>query len=1029
MKKLGLAVAAALASSVSFASDEGTLSRYKYSIAPEDQYSRFPIGDPACGIDHWEPGREDWIKSHTKPGAAFFAPSWTPVVDHIVPIPKNCDKLTRFSRFPTSPVAAFMSSAARSPTGWDANLPTDHKDKDLLIFYIMASVRNYAIIDRELLSIENEDIHQSGTCQDYIDRAAPLSFTYYRDESFDTYYEYLTGPPAKIDSRIRDCTNAHLHRLYDNFDTSSVAQHANSLYSALNSNLSNQANNAKIRKLLLLLLTLRTDVTLELIYNVLTEGSTDSFSPSVYFGGSDPTAPVNQKVVELFNSDGTDSVAVDSEVENLLFVGDSLICIPTAAKARPSLEAQKADLPGEERLFKTVTVVADEVSFSDIWRNTPYVKYFMGHGATSTDQGRRNGTNTVIFANKIIIGPADEPYNLDSLTNLITFPDFYYFAASGKPVFGSTDIDYGSSGNLMLISPDIHLSEPRITELRRIVYRFAPIIAPAGLDKISITADEGKLYTAGMRGNNEFASQIKERSKEQLNLAEFIGLWEKALDWEVRNNGDTVLHRYIYIDGKESYRKQYDVRRHYSWVPRGSTPHGIMVGYTPSTSYVQPNAIGIWLIGLLQTLEARLNEARVKGDHQDLIDIYRRIDSLVGSARFVDSGQRDDVNNRVARLLAKRQQDADLTAVRKLPIAIPGEVAQTILAITQVDSLRTKVFPNIALIEPIKFGKDNFIGVLSLVTRDAVSLLELEVNVQLVDDIRELSFARSQLEEGGDTLDAGPVPIRIKDGDIVVQDTVGAKVRDLGNNKVEVKLVLDPRRASVFLARFFSQSGIPIDLDWTMPGVAGITSNVWGPVSIVLTGSRRVSQDLRVKGSSIENSSSEDQVVQYLLTKAEGFSAAEPQVLVKAGGTRELSASLLLKDGLLPSTAIWFPAPAPSEWLRRFYVTGQGMTQEIRITNSFSDDLNHGGRHRNVELYVNCYLGSGQTSGIEYGPLTLQAGNLTQLNCLKDAEGNWKVRVSGIAFFENGGRERFDSGQLGIPSVFLNSAMFLSKAK
>jgi hypothetical protein len=83
MKKFRLTLLAGLVAVGSFASNAGTLSRYKYD------HSIDPEGDPAYGIDHWEPGYEQLISALRASGAATFIGGWKPVVDHAFPVAKT----------------------------------------------------------------------------------------------------------------------------------------------------------------------------------------------------------------------------------------------------------------------------------------------------------------------------------------------------------------------------------------------------------------------------------------------------------------------------------------------------------------------------------------------------------------------------------------------------------------------------------------------------------------------------------------------------------------------------------------------------------------------------------------------------------------------------------------------------------------------------------------------------------------------------------------------------------------------------
>lgn len=944
----------------------------------------------ACGVDHWD--------KNEKTGEDSTA------------IYKLCKPMFYFLGYPTSPNFFSLKVPDRKDWGWE--LPESPTSQQRLIYYILASFEAYGTLfhdvrqDINIASISYvfgatdhcEDYNRPGLYSSVTNEGDSEAYLLNRDMN-----DYQQAVPVS-----KACNSKFNHNISDGFLNFDSVKKINQIFSLLDRDFSDAIFRRQLLSLVLALESRRSDLTVDEVLALLS----DQEGPKFYqdFWPLPTSFSLNNVQYELLESLVSTSAPLTAATANpnVVVFGNVLKNIPAINRV-PTAE-QLAKIPFAVPGFASQTVIAESIDINS--------QHLTTYGVNDDSIVLRNGGDLVLVANRISIGPENSAPQ-GWLSSLVSFPDLILESAAGRPYLSSKDKTRARSGRLLLVSPHISLRDSRLHQLRNVVSIFTPVLSLDDFGKISLSEKEISIITAHMDVGNPFIVAIRQRSNPGIDVTSFISYWENALTWQMRNDPQTILHRWLYVDPDAVFS---DVRYiPYFFVPRGSRPQEVFASTLFDSRYFPPEALDRWALRWLQLLRAELNRALLAGDHLATLDVFRRIEILTSDALPISAKYADQINDGVAKLIADKSKAQNTVAVEPWSINLPGSPTKTLFVFNVGNTDSPQPAPSSAILEQKVFDGKAVIGTLTLV-KDPVKKITLTFDVDLVTDSLTFDSIRSSLAKQARTLSKLPPSYILSVRPIPMIGVLATRSSFVKADSLHLEIDLDSDSATVFLVALNSAAGVPIVLDWAFPIDDSAKSERYEPISLSLSTRRQTMSPLTISGGNVVNPnpfavdlydavSSVGTIIHFnpAMSIPAAASSAAPRNVI--GDAEKFSP--LMDTAEVPR--------ASGNWLSAFYVTGESIVDTYIVKDQFLGDNKFGGAHLYSDIAVECLSGQTNTQ-LSLVRARLSPGQEQSYSCLRTENNSSALRVSGASFYENGGRQDFS------PHIFQNLGVVLDRS-
>ncbi|NEI66480.1 hypothetical protein [Rhizobium leguminosarum] len=758
----------------------------------------------------------------------------------------------------------------------------------------------------------------------------------------------------------------------------------------LDMDLTSQNATRSLGKILLALETQRTDLTAQDIDRI-EEGGWSGY-PTSRLNGSYSSIVLNDRNYEVLDGfPGYNKYFANEETENAVVIGDDLQTLPVVDKAEPS-RAQQANAEITGRNFASITMIANTMKLSDQW--------IYASGAASPELKRRSGTDIVLVANKIQLG--EDRANSEDPTEESSFPAFAVQNRQGPIVFGSpeegSDGGWARPGSLLLISPEIVLGRREVSRLRRVVNHFANIIAPGGLGSFGISRDEAMLFTRGLSNENPYRQSIL--SGNSIGLDAFISLWEAALEWQMKVDPHSILHRYIYVDGDdviESSSVSTPTR-----LPLGEEPVPIDVERNFASKAIPKGSIERWVAAYVGKLRSDLNLALAQDDIASAQGVFAKLAQLLASKMPGLSSTNGDV----AAMLAIRATLSTRVGVSEVQLAGGGYPSQTnLLTFAETDPLKLRVAPDKALLRVQDIGGGQFAGLIALNTTADGRRLQVIADVDLAVDDYVRSKVDRILSASGRTAVPGFPNWELSARKIAWAGVEASRVTQTSASNLHLELSLNPDQAGPFLAALTNEPGIPIVLDWVIARDPKANSANYGPITVSLSTRYRALSGVSVVSGRVSNETAHVYAIDYVCGAGGDCALLEPTLQIKPKESLELPSSVLalIPNPVIPPAAARIRDP-DTDWLGSFYYSNTSIARSFKISNQMPYLERLGGVNKYVDVIPTCVTTDGKEL-YSFDEITLLPGEVRSVSCVRPEYTDVSLRLKGKAFFENGGME------------------------
>lgn len=921
-----------------------------------------PYADISCGVSGW-----------STDALGFEKPAY-----------KKCHDLLQLITEPAPP-------RYRENGDWE-DWGAEYHSSDLadkLRLYFLAEFQSLATLYRSLRKDVVEHIVYEISLKEQVDcnKYYKSPFERPRLSSIEGNGNYFYLPPGKKYAPYREtelkCHNLINRKLNESFHDLDSVKNTRSLLKLLIEDTQKTESSHAIGVVLLAIQTLRTDFKVDDIVELLNGGTYYPLHQS--FGSQPNLENVDYELLEAFGDNQNRTAKPDTETA--VVIADNLSFLPAITKPTQSNISLQND-NGTARSFSSKVFISNTIKLNG--------QHYRAEGARSNIPSRRNGQNIVVASNQITLGN-EEQSDTSKFESLISYPLYAVLNRRGQTPYSSDDPDSVGSGSFVLVSPQIRLAPAEIARLRRTATHFQSLIAPDGFDKFVLRADERKFLMRGFTEENPYAATI--RSATEMSLQAFLPVWEAALTWQMEND-PINLHRYIYTDGDDVISGD----RNPMLLPLGSGVGEVVVSKTFNSHAIPRYSLDRWKIRYLQELEAELNSARVSDDVPAMIDVFKRLAVVTQSAMTTTTSYADQINKKVAELLAHRQHLKDRVVVSALDIKIEGEPESQILSFADGDTLLTKLAPTKAMFRPQHVDGQRYAGILETINSGEGPRLRITADIDLATDATAQAAASESIRTLGQKISSGFPNWKLTPRPLVWSGILSSSLTQVSPSRIHVEVVMNPSLSGSFFSALASQSGIPLVIDWDIVKDSSANSGVAGPLSLNLSLQNRSSTAIVVEDGSFVNKDSDPYIIDYVCLQPSRCLALNVPMLIPAKGRvpLPLAISALAEIVTVPTTGVRVNISG-GDWFSPFRYTDNAIARSFRLSNLIGSDNKFGGIHKNVQIVASCVRSNGDAINL-LDAIEMQQGEIRLLTCLRPHGDDVRLKIRGSAFFENGGR-------------------------
>lgn len=945
---------------------------------------RQPREHIACGLSTWK--EEDAVKT---------------------PVYKICRDKLQLLNFPTPPYIREDGSL----DGWDADLIAESTIEERLVYLIMAQFQSYGTLHR---AIRNEtrrlkygskkvDGSDCGRYVSYSVDAPDLSMVtktapdYAEPSNFDRDYKRF----AKIRKECQSWANEELANTFSGLQA--VAQ-IRYVLDILDGDFKEPDVAKKIGKIFIALQTQRADLYLERLYNFLL--SADDYWMDPYRGHHyDASSIVNLKdasyeLIDLFN----DQRFVKESTDTAVAIGANLRSLPGIGTALRDGSGEDAS----RRRLKNIIYISDRI----------YLSGFVDISGIQADTvALTSGKNLIVAANEVVVGRDSE---FETMVDLIPLAEFQVNNTRAPLHFPSSDpAELGSAGRFFLISPNVTLTTYELKRLRRAVEFFSNAFAPAGLEKFRLSSRDLELFMLWLGGDKGFVDQNNPitaiiKNKGEMSLAEFIPMWEQALKWQIENDPQPILSRFVMVEDGDvvvAYNKHPNL-------PLGNSTGTVYVARSFSSLAIPVNALDEWKFRYLQYLDEALIKARAKGDRLGILNVFGRLVEFIDLKMPTSGVNSEKINQKIGALLDKKAQFTNVVAIREEPVRIPGEVERTILSFSDTDTLRKKIAPTFILPKPQRIDGKEYVGVLQIASGGTGDKIKLNMEAELHTDERTWRHLTFQKGEPGQVFSRSFPSWELTARPLIWPGLEKIAISQTGVSSLQIGFLFEASQATPFISALSSLGGVPLVFDWLIKRDPAANSDIYGPISLRLSILRTFSPGVLLSDGHLQNKSNNSIVVEYVCPPEQVCQALDEEVKLAPGA----SASTTIIPGTAFDPAGVRISDQEFDWLKHFFIENGQIVRTFSVRNQISAVEEFGGRHRYVDFFWQCVSGGIATRASEQ-PVRLIPGAERSITCLKGSLSDVQLKLSGTAYFENGGAQQIDLPMISSPVVDLDRSI------
>lgn len=878
---------------------------------------------------------------------------------------------------------------------WDEALPADAKLTEKLALFVMAELRANATLHRavrydiSLLTVMNDGLFDSWWyCRLYLS-----TVDYWSEGGQAPGLDLAVDDFDTVRERQRECRTTYRQQLAGEFSGFASVDEVRSIIGAIDNGGLSATNLAMLAKIMVAIIVLGPDATTKQL-TALVRNDPDywHYFPDHFQPSSAPTSsPKDVSWLDLFSAEN--GLTVSSVQDNIVAIAPELSGIPPINREFGLARLRSKTFVADRVLLIPQTV--DEV------------------GISAVDTSSRVGTDQTIVANQVVIGDpeANPPDDANRLVGGIVLN---IMSAQGPCKFSKIRCDESRSGGLTIVSPDIQLADSVVGRLRYAIEFFGPAFAPNGLDSIVFSPFETSIFLGGLDADNPYVQELT--SIGELSLITFLPLWEKALRWQIAESPQSVISRYVYVDGDDVVREAAG-----SGYPQGISPSTINVEASFHKPIIPAGAFGRWKSRYLQELSSDLNIANFTDDSNSIVGVFERLNRVVLTEMPTEPEFLDDVNERIAALITSRNQFRDRIAVDKITLDIEGGTPLSTLTFTGGQPLRTWVAPSRALIVADSVVGSSHAGNLDLVETPLGQRIQLSVDVVLATDeiVRRKvaaapAFASRQVSEGMPPWTLSPRDLPFAG--------VSLSMAQVTSDRVRFTLIIDPATADSFLVPLIKGQGVPIALDWSIVGDPSADSAIYGPIVVPLSARAWSNHGLSIVDHGFRNSGSEVFDIQYVCEDVAMCVVLDPSIRVAVDEQVNLptSAQSIGTDLFVPLDAAQVHDDGRA-WWGWFRQQSGSAIQNFNVKNAFLPDDEFGGAHERASVEVKCKYDGSAVGGEDL--FELLPGGSRQVTCLRGGDDGATIDVTGVAFFDNGGQVNFSVPNFGGGNLVLNQGL------